>query len=111
MKHGMAIALLLPFTGWSAGFLLIYGAQAAGCSLGWQETDLGGISLLRTLLIMVFITTTIAIILASWVALNAEQFKAHTSEAIASIARYTAAAAIFSTAYVFSGVLWLKLCV
>lgn len=110
MRYGMAIALLLPFTGWSAGFLLIYGAQAAGCSLGWQETDLGGISLLRLLLIMVFIATTIAIILAAWAALKAERFTARTSKAMASITRYTAAAAIFSTAYVFSGVLWLKLC-
>ncbi len=110
MKYGMAVALLLPFTGWSAGFLLIYGAQAAGCSLGWQETNLGGVSLLRVLLIIVFIATTLAIILAAWTALKAEHFTARTSDAMASITRYTAAAAIFSTAYVFSGVLWLKLC-
>lgn len=110
MKYGMAIALLLPFTGWSAGFLLIYGAQAAGCSLGWQDTNLGGISLLRALLIIIFIVTTLAIILCAWTALKEGRFTARMSESMASISRYTAAAAIFSTAYVFSGVLWLKLC-
>ena len=110
MRYALAIALLLPFTGWSLGFLLLYGAQATGCSLGWQDMAIGPISSLRALLILLFAATTIIIATTVFVALSAEKISSSMSGTMLSVTRYTAGAALFSTAYVFSGILWLDLC-
>lgn len=109
MRSALAIALLLPFTGWSLGFLLLYGAQATGCSLGWQDIAIGPVSALRAVLIGLFVLTTTIITATVVIALNAEKISL-TSRTMLSVTRYTAGAALFSTAYVFSGILWLELC-
>jgi len=110
MRYMLAIALLLPFTGWSLGFLLLYGVQATGCSLGWQHIAIGPVSVLRAALILLFAVTTIIVATAIFVALSAEKTSSSMSRSMLTVTRYTAGAALFSTAYVFSGILWLELC-
>lgn len=110
MRYALAIALLLPFTGWSLGFLLLYGVQATGCSLGWQHMAIGPVSALRAVLILLFAVTTIIIAATVFIALSAEKISLSMSRTMLSVTRYTAGAALFSTAYVFSGILWLELC-
>ena len=110
MRYALAIALLLPFTGWSLGFLLLYGAQATGCSLGWQDVAIGPVSALRLVLIVLFVLMTIIMTATVVIALSAEKISLSTNRTMLSVARYTAGAALFSTAYVFSGILWLELC-
>lgn len=40
---------------WGAALNLLYGAQAVGCALGWNETALGPMSLQRAVLLGVWI--------------------------------------------------------
>lgn len=110
MRYALATALLLPFIGWSLGFLLLYGVQATGCSLGWQDMTIGPVSALRAILILLFVVTTIAIAASVFLALSAGKVSSTTSTAMLTVTGYTAGAALFSTAYVFSGILWLDLC-
>lgn len=110
MNFKLAIALLAPFTIWSATFLLLYATQTTGCALGWHRSEISGLSLLRIILIAMVIALTI---LVAWSGFLASGFAQRTSEAgnvIAAIVRYTAIAAAVSTPFVFAGVLVLELC-
>lgn len=54
---GLKILLLLVgFVWWSIAFVALYSAQSIGCGWGWHlETSIGGLSLLRVVLIGLFI--------------------------------------------------------
>ncbi len=53
---GPLAAVLSGFLLWSAAFLGIYGAQATGCSLGWDATILfGPLTVQRAVLLGLFV--------------------------------------------------------
>ena len=46
--------LVAGFVLWSSAFVALYGGQALGCRLGWENVDLGPITLNRTVLLAVW---------------------------------------------------------
>lgn len=109
MNHALAIALLLPFTGWSAAFLAIYGVQTVGCSAGWQNLEFYGVSHLRLLLVVMLAATTALVAFSGW-RVVATVRRTGQNRTMIDVTRYTAIAATLSTAFVFIGVFWLQLC-
>ncbi len=109
MKHALAIALLLPFTGWSVAFLAIYGAQTMGCAAGWQNVELFGVSHLRLLLVVMLAAMAALVAFSGWRVVAAVRRNGQNRTMI-DVTRYTALAATLSTVFVFIGVFWLQLC-
>lgn len=109
MKHALAIALLLPFTGWSVAFLAIYGTQTVGCAAGWQTVEFSGVSLLRLLLVFMLAATIALVAFSGWRVVAAARRNGQNRTMI-DVTRYTALAATLSTGFVFIGVFWLQLC-
>ncbi len=85
---------------------MIYGVQAVGCRANWDTAFLGGIPVLR--LILVAILAASAILSVAMYMLAGRVETDHV--VITAIGRYCAAAALFSTVNVFPGILWLELC-
>jgi hypothetical protein len=106
MRYRLLILILGPFTLWSVYFITLYGVQAVGCRANWDTTFLGGIPVLR--LILVAILAASAILSVAMYVLAGRIETDHVM--IKKIGRYCAAAALFSTVIVFPGILWLELC-
>lgn len=49
------LTLLVGFTLWSAAFLILYSMHALGCLWGWHLVELGPTSLLRVVLVGIWI--------------------------------------------------------
>ncbi len=112
---GPLAVLLSGFLLWSAAFLAIYGAQATGCSLGWDATILlGPLTAQRTVLLGLF-----ALVVAGHVAvvlrLNAgttpvDGADAETADFMRTTARRLAVIATVASIVCFGGVAWLTTC-
>lgn len=106
VRYKLLFLIIGPLTIWALFFLTLYGVQAVGCEMGLQTAMWGGLSALRALVIAVFLLgTAIAIYLANFLW---QQTSADVG--LIRVMRYCALASLFSTAVVFSGVLWLQLC-
>lgn len=104
MNRNPLLALVIVWSGWAAGFLLLYALQATGCRAGWDDHMTGPVSTLRLLLIAAAASLVLALIGLSW--------KARADARASPLARIVAlanGAAILAT-FCFSGVLWLSLC-
>ena len=98
--------LLLGFTVWSAAFLGLYILHALGCEWGWQAREVGGISLLRLVLLA---TWALHLGLAVLVAMAARRLRSETTFLL-STAFALAVAAVAATAWSGLPVLALPLC-
>jgi uncharacterized membrane protein YeiB len=112
MRHPLLLAIS-AFVVWSGAFLTIYAVQATGCSLDWQSGNLGAwTSPLRLLLITMMVASVAAVVVILLRQLRS-RLKAPVSETssfIDGVAIYVSIAALFSTAFCFTGVVWLTLC-
>ena len=109
------VLVISGFLLWSAAFLAIYGAQAAGCSLGWDARMLfGAVSVQRALLLVLF-----ALVLVGHAALvmrlngrtgPVETADAETADFMRTAARRLALIAAAASIVGFGGVVWLTGC-
>jgi hypothetical protein len=114
LNGGWSIALVAAgFTAWSAIFLLIYGMQAVGCRLAWDNVELfGAVSLQRLLQIVLYLaalagTTALYIWLRDSPHIAARQ---PTSAFLKEVSDLGALAALGAVAFCFWGVFWLTAC-
>jgi hypothetical protein len=49
------LLLVAGFVLWSSAFVVLYGIQALGCHLGWDDISLGPVTLNRTALLAVWV--------------------------------------------------------
>lgn len=126
MRYRLLVLILGPFILWSVYFITLYGVQAVGCRANWDTTYLGGIPVLRLILVAILVAATILsvamyvlagrmpdslAIRASSDSGTAEKGARETDQlALKRIGRYSAAAGLFATIIIFAGVLWLELC-
>jgi hypothetical protein len=110
MRHPLLLAIF-AFVVWSGAFLVIYAAQATGCSLNWQNSILASWgSSLRVLLVLLF-AASLAAVVGVYVLLHRSASPAsETSMFLHRVATSVSIAAVFSTAFCFAGVFWLTLC-
>lgn len=59
---GLLVVISGPVV-WSVGFSILYGLSALGCEYGWVNLQIGGISLIRGLLLLVWLLHLAAILL------------------------------------------------
>jgi uncharacterized membrane protein YeiB len=112
MRHPLLLAIS-AFVVWSGAFLTIYAVQATGCSLDWQSGNLGAwTSPLRLLLISMMIAGVAAVVVILLRQLRSSRTSpvSETSSFMNRVAIYVSIAALFSTAFCFTGVVWLTLC-
>ncbi len=112
---GPLAAVLSGFLLWSAAFLGIYGAQATGCSLGWDAAILfGPLTVQRAVLLGLF-----ALIVAGHVAIvrwltaataPLDGADAETADFMRTTARRLAWIATVASVVCFGGVVWLTTC-
>ncbi len=107
MRHRTALALSGPFTTWAVCFLVIYAAQFSGCAWGWDGRAYAGVSLLRFILIGLF---ALSVVLLLWWSIALQRRRLARKDVLSTISHIAALAALASTAFVFPGVFWLKLC-
>jgi hypothetical protein len=57
LRNSLPMAMLLAgFVLWSIAFVVLYGAQATGCRLGWQTIEIvGPVTLQRMVLVALFL--------------------------------------------------------
>lgn len=101
--------LLAGFTVWSAAFLGLYIIHAVGCEWGWHAREVGGLGLLRAVLVATWIAH---LGLAAAVTLAARRLRAvgETPPAVRAAAFGLGVAAIVSTLWTGLPVLALPLC-
>jgi hypothetical protein len=109
MRNRLFIALCLPLTLWAGYFLLLYMSQALGCSMGWHEQYLAGVSQLRLILVAQFITFSALSALALLILLKSKETRRKMS-ALRQIVLACAIAALPAVLISFPGVFWLSLC-
>lgn len=108
-------AVVSGFVLWSVAFLAVYGAQATGCGLGWDETALvGPLTLQRAVLLALF-----AIVMGGHAVL-VRQLKAAapggdgedagTVDFMHTAARRLALLSAAASIVCFGGVVWLSPC-
>lgn len=111
---GPLAVVISGFLLWSAAFLAIYGVQATGCSLGWNATAFGPLTVQRAVLLAVF-----ALVLACHVVLvlrlNAGTpggfgEDAGTADFMRMAARWLAMLSAVASTVCFGGVIWLTTC-
>lgn len=51
---------------WSSAFLALYGVQGLGCSAGWDDVRFGSVTLLRPLLIAIWVAHLAALLALVW---------------------------------------------
>lgn len=107
-RAGYAGLLLAGFGLWALAFVHLYGMQALGCRLGWNEVGLvGALSLHRLVLVALFVAY-----LAGQFALYLAMRRRLTAATgfTYRIATDLAFAAFGASIFCFSGVLWLSPC-
>jgi hypothetical protein len=112
-RPGLLLALVLGFGLWAAGFAAIYGVQGVGCARGWDAVDLGPLTMLRALLIVLVAATmaAIAIVAARLQAASRQASAVGTPEAlILAISSAAAWLAVPATAATFAGTIALTAC-
>lgn len=63
------IWLVLGLTVWAGGFVAIYAALSIGCEYGWHQMELvAGVTVQRTILVILFLGTVAATGLVAWLA-------------------------------------------
>ncbi|MGF7174712.1 hypothetical protein [Azospirillum doebereinerae] len=99
------LPILAAFTIWAVGFLALYGLQATGCRLGWQDAELlPGVTHLRLALCLLLAGLAAAVVA---VVLRLRRLPAGFARTVGLAVSLAAAA---STLFSFSGVFWLSLC-
>ncbi|CAO3435041.1 hypothetical protein [Azospirillum doebereinerae] len=99
------LPILAAFTLWAGGFLALYGLQATGCRLGWQDAELlPGVTNLRLGLCLLLAALVAAI---AAVVLRLRRMPAGFGR---KVGLYASLAAAGSTLFNFFGVFWLSLC-
>jgi hypothetical protein len=112
MRHPLVL-MILTFVVWSGTFLLVYATQATGCSLGWHNDDIAlWRSPLRPMLVVLVLAGLGATMgLFVWLrGRNTAASGSATTSFFRDIKTHVAVAAIFSSAFCFTGVFWLTLC-
>lgn len=111
MKAPTFPLLLTGFVIWSGAFLLLYGAQATGCHLGWHEMKIGPTSALR-LLLAAMLVATLALIggLHLYAKKTLEEPVTDEAKLLRKIAAMLQVAALVATLITYGGVFWLTLC-
>lgn len=110
MRFSPFILILAGFIVWAAAFLLLYGLQATGCRLGWDQVALGPTSGLRWLLGAIVVSALALLSWLYWFGRRTLPMKAMSSDILPQIATAAHVAAIVSTLVTYSGVFWLTLC-
>ncbi len=111
MKVSPFVLLLIGFVVWSAAFLMLYGAQATGCHLGWHRIDVGPISALRLLLVAMLLGTLALIGGLHRIATKGlPEPQTEEETGLRKIGGMLQAAALVATLITYGGVLWLTLC-
>ncbi|WP_158044781.1 hypothetical protein [Skermanella pratensis] len=54
-RSGKLLLLVAGFLLWSSAFVVLYGLQGLGCRLGWEDMDLGPVSLNRGALLAAWV--------------------------------------------------------
>ncbi|WP_201159620.1 hypothetical protein [Rhodoplanes elegans] len=63
------LLLVAGFVIWSSAFVLLYAASSIGCAAGWERTTVAGTSLLRALLVLLWIAhlgALVALVIYTW---------------------------------------------
>jgi uncharacterized membrane protein len=109
------VLVISGFLLWSAAFLAIYGAQATGCSFGWDTRMLlGPVSIQRALLLVLFALVLVghAVLvmrLNGWTR-PLDSADAETADFMRTTARRLALIAAGASVICFGGVVWLAGC-
>lgn len=112
MNRAPILLTTLGFILWSAAFLALYGLQATGCRLGWQDMPLAGTSLLRVALIALLALSVAATLLlrrgspASAAGPHGSDTRSVGLSPITLVRLMLVAVVIFN----FHGIFWLTLC-
>lgn len=113
-RQGGPFAILLAgFVLWSVAFIVLYGMQGTGCSLGWQAVEVAGpVTLQRAVLVGLFLAF-LAAHTVLYLKLRTPR-RSQAEEDISGFARDAgetlALAALGASVFCFSGVLWLTAC-
>jgi hypothetical protein len=111
--------VLLPFVGfigWSIVFVVLYGLQATGCRLGWQDMALfAGVTLQRAALVVLFLVSLGAMgALTWWIFTRWREARSTEAPRPAAFLEHTGfwagLGALGATAFCFAGVFWLTAC-
>lgn len=112
-RGGPFTLLLAGFVLWSIAFIVLYGMQATGCSLGWQAVEIAGsLTLQRLVLVVLFVAFLAAHLVLYRMLRTPRRRKADgNASGFAGDAGQTLALAAFgASVFCFSGVLWLTAC-
>ena len=108
------LLLVLGFAVWGGAFILLYGVQATGCKLGWQDIHpLAGPSLLRlvlALLFLAFVALTAAIAWWSLVRRRAAGKGQGEDGFMETVGWWASLAALATTIVCFVGIFGLTMC-
>ena len=112
--EGAPLAVLLAgFVLWSFAFIVLYGVQATGCSLGWQVVEITGpLTLQRAILVGLFLAFLAAHLVLYRMLRTPRRRKAdqNASGFASDAGEKLALAALGASVFCFSGVLWLTAC-
>lgn len=106
MRYRAIFIIIGPFVLWSVYFSALYAVQGVGCRANWDTVYLGGLPVLRLILIAMFLVAVTISAGMYLVVKNADQGQMGINR----IGRYASLAGVLSTVIIFPGVLWLKLC-
>jgi len=93
--------VLLPmgYVVWSIAFVALYGVQGLGCANGWHEVAAGPASLLRVLLIAIWLVSlAVVAALAAWTLRRAMREPGMMRRAVAATTATAAVAALWTGA-------------
>jgi len=106
-RPGHTGLLLAGFGLWVLAFLYLYGTQALGCRLGWNDVGVAGVFTLQRLLLVVHFAACLAAQLALYFVMRRRTAAAGFSYRLSTDLAFVAFGA---SIFCFSGVLWLSPC-
>lgn len=109
----MLVLLGAGFSVWAAGFVAVYAVLSLGCEREWHALSIGPLSLQRTILLGLGLTTVAAAAWVAWQLADRRRREGDMSGAAAfvlTVAYHAALAATVATAFTFSGLTLLPPC-
>jgi hypothetical protein len=113
LRNSLPMAVLLAgFVLWSVAFVVLYGAQATGCRLGWQTMEIvGPVTLQRMVLVALFLGAVALHVLLYRLLRRTPVPDGDRAHAFSKDAGgLLAAAALGAAIFTFAGVFWLTAC-
>jgi hypothetical protein len=114
MRHPL-VMMTATFAIWSAAFLVLYGAQATGCSLDLQHAaspTLGSGSVLRIILAGLAVISLATVVVTALTLRRARltHIAPETENFIRAVCSHVCLASLCATVFCFAGVVWLTPC-